>query len=942
MPAASIETWEQLAQAFLSKNFPLAKTARVIKELTSFSQNDNETLYEAWEHFKELQRLCPHHQLPVGLLMQTFYNGLNPITRGSLDAMSGGLFMKKTSAQARELLEEMAINSSMWPAERGHIPSAKPSSSTTSSVKGIVNLDPVAMLQAQFSALSHKIDRFMALCDPNGQPIQTDVDYEGMSEIEQVNFVQGQNQTNNPYSNTYNPGWRNHPNFNWRDNNNVNANQNRTTNYQNQSRDSISTLSSKIDKFIDAMSGKISNHDDGFIRIENKFDQLIKNQSSSIHNLEIQIGQLAKSIPSRKEGSLPSHTEENPKEHVKAITLRSGKNYLGPEMPENSTLPGTDLPKPKEDILKKKDAPIDSSTKTFVPKPPFPHKVRNKDYDKQLLTFLDKLKNLHINLTFMDAITQIPNYGKFLKDLISKKISWEGISSISLTEDCSSIVSSNLPTKLKDPGCFTIPCKLGDIEFPSCLCDLGASINLMPLSIFNKLGLEEDIKRTNMVLQLADQTTKRPYGIIEDILVKVDKFIFPTDFVILDFAYDVNCPLIFGRPFMNTGRALVDVSEGKVVLRIGDDKIEFDMNQVMKYPMEDFACMKLDLIEECVNDIVKKEEIIEPIMSEELEDKDPERLIREDGPVPPSIVVPPKLELKELPSHLRYAFLGEGDSLPIIISNKLTQVQEEKLKEVVRNRIGSMGWQISDLKGINPSIVMHRIHLEEDKPPKADRQRRLNPNMKEVVKNEITKLLDNGIIYPISDSEWVSPIHCVAKKGGITVVRNEEGELIPTRTTTGWRVCIDYRNLNKATRKDHFLLPFIDQMIERIVGHAFYYFLDGYSGFFQIYIYPDDQDKTTFTCPYGTFAYRRMPFGLCNAPATFQRCMTAIFNDFIKDIMEVFMDDFSVYGDSFDSCLENLDKVLSRCEETNLVLNWEKCHFMVDEGIVLGHKISEK
>ncbi|CAA7018913.1 unnamed protein product [Microthlaspi erraticum] len=131
-------------------------------------------------------------------------------------------------------------------------------------------------------------------------------------------------------------------------------------------------------------------------------------------------------------------------------------------------------------------------------------------------------------------------------------------------------------------------------------------------------------------------------------------------------------------------------------------------------------------------------------------------------------------------------------------------------------------------------------------------------------------------------------------------------------------------------------------MLERLANHPFYCFLDGYSGFFQIPIHPNDQEKTTFTCAYGTFAYRRMPFGLCNAPATFRRCMTSIFSDLIEEMVEVFMDDFSVYGASFSSCLSNLCRVLQRCEETNLVLNWEKCHFMVREGIVLGHKISEK
>nr|GEW76167.1 reverse transcriptase domain-containing protein [Tanacetum cinerariifolium] len=212
--------------------------------------------------------------------------------------------------------------------------------------------------------------------------------------------------------------------------------------------------------------------------------------------------------------------------------------------------------------------------------------------------------------------------------------------------------------------------------------------------------------------------------------------------------------------------------------------------------------------------------------------------------------------------------------------------------------------------------------------------------MQEVVKKEIVKLLDTGIIYPITDSPWVSPIYCVPKKGGITVVINENDELVPTRTVTGWRVCINYRKLNEATAKDHFPLPFMDQMLERLVGNKYICFLDDFSGYFQIPIDYIDQEKTTFTCSFGTYAYRRMPFSLCNAPATFQRCILAIFHDMIEESVEVFRDDFSVFGNSFDSCLNNLDKMLQHCKDAHLVLNWEKCHFMVKEGIMLGHKVS--
>ncbi|RVW12128.1 Transposon Ty3-G Gag-Pol polyprotein, partial [Vitis vinifera] len=269
------------------------------------------------------------------------------------------------------------------------------------------------------------------------------------------------------------------------------------------------------------------------------------------------------------------------------------------------------------------------------------------------------------------------------------------------------------------------------------------------------------------------------------------------------------------------------------------------------------------------------------------------------------------------------------------------QDDEISLLEVLKRCKKAIGWQISDLKGISPLVCTHHIYMEEEAKPIRQPQRRLNPHLQEVVRTEVLKLLQGYYLSHIN-SPWVSPTQVVPKKSGITVVQNEKGEEIATRLTSGWRVCIDYRKLNVVTRKDHFPLPFIDQVLERVSGHPFYCFLDGYSGYFQIEIDVEDQEKTTFTCPFGTYAYRRMPFGLCNAPATFQRCMLSIFSDMVERIMEVFMDDITIYGGTFEECLVNLEAVLKRCIEKDLVLNWEKCHFMVRQGIVLGHIISEK
>nr|GEX20638.1 reverse transcriptase domain-containing protein [Tanacetum cinerariifolium] len=302
---------------------------------------------------------------------------------------------------------------------------------------------------------------------------------------------------------------------------------------------------------------------------------------------------------------------------------------------------------------------------------------------------------------------------------------------------------------------------------------------------------------------------------------------------------------------------------------------------------------------------------------------------------------PPEVELKDLPPHLEYAFLKGDNKFPVIIAKELEDEEKSALIKVLRSHKRAIAWKLSDIQGINQEYYTHKILMEEDYKPAVQHQRRVNPKIHDVIKKEVEKLLDAGLIYPISDSPWVSPLHCVPKKGGFTVVKNEENELIPPRLVTRWRVCIDYRKLNEATRKDHFPLPFMDKMLERLAGNEYYCFLDGFSRYFQIPIDPRDQEKTTFTCLYETFAYRRMPFGLCNAPSTFQRCMLAIFHDMVEKMMEVFMNDFSVFGNSFNNCLSLLDKMLQRCEDTNLCLNWEKSHFMVKEGIVLGHKISK-
>ncbi|GJR37634.1 DNA-directed DNA polymerase [Tanacetum coccineum] len=356
---------------------------------------------------------------------------------------------------------------------------------------------------------------------------------------------------------------------------------------------------------------------------------------------------------------------------------------------------------------------------------------------------------------------------------------------------------------------------------------------------------------------------------------------------------------------------MIDIFNKKITLRVEDDEVIFNIDQSIKRPpTEDDECYGIDDLDNTI--ITEAQELLsdlegcEPIECKTDNDSGSDEPIRRitsintPYPVVQGLVKPIKVERE----HLYSASSNDIDEKKPELKDLLHHLEYAYLR-VLEKRKGAIAWKMSDIKGISPSYYTHNILMQDDFKLVIQPQRRLNPKVKDVVKNKIVKLLDYGLIYPISDSSWVSPIHVVPKKGGITVVLNDNNELIPFRTVTGWRVCIDYHKLNDATRKDHFPLPSIDQMLERLCGNEYYCFLNRFSGFFQIPITPEDQEKTTFTCPYGTFAYRIMPFGLCNAPSTFQRCMTAIFCDMVEDFMEVFIDDFLVFGKRIETVQKN-------------------------------------
>ncbi|XP_060969695.1 uncharacterized protein LOC133036933 [Cannabis sativa] len=308
-----------------------------------------------------------------------------------------------------------------------------------------------------------------------------------------------------------------------------------------------------------------------------------------------------------------------------------------------------------------------------------------------------------------------------------------------------------------------------------------------------------------------------PRGVIEDVLVQVNELVFPVDFYVLNMEDDsilCSTPILLGRPFMKTARAKIDVHKGTLTMEFDGKTIRFNIFSAMS---EKFSNEMVDVITTLNNDfnkIYKKVAYVElPFLTDKLQ---------------PSIVQAPIIELKTMPNHLKYAYLGENETLPVMIAKELDQVQEEKFIRVLRAHRTAITWSITNIKGISPTTCI-RILLKEGAKPTRDAQRRLNPLMMEVVNKEILKLFGVGIIYPISYSKWVSHVQVVPKIFGITIVKNEDNELVPTRMQIGWQVCIDYRKLNAATRKDHFTLPFIDQMLERLAGHPYYCFHDGYS-----------------------------------------------------------------------------------------------------------------
>lgn len=403
------------------------------------------------------------------------------------------------------------------------------------------------------------------------------------------------NQRGNYAINQYHPGLQNHENLSY--GNNANALQ-PPLGYNTQPSEGKPSLEDILETFISKTRSRF-NKDEA--RLDN-IETHISNMGAIVKNLEVQIGQIATALQSQQKGKLSSDTEVNRMENCNAITLRSDKE-VEESKPKEVMGPTPDPILTEKEHIEKQKIEAEATKKIhktysilfpdnppiLKPQLPFPQIFMKKKFDEQFARFLEVFKKIHINIPFANALAQMPNYAKFLKEVMSKKRKLEEFETVKLTEECSVILQKKLPQKLKDPDSFNIPCNIGGITFDKALGDLGASINLMPLSVFKKLGLG-DVKPITPTLQLVDRSFTYPKGIIEDVLVKVDKFIFPVDFVVLDMEEDEKVPLILGRPFLATGRALIDVQEGKLTLQVNEEQVTFNIHQAEKLPEKFNTC----------------------------------------------------------------------------------------------------------------------------------------------------------------------------------------------------------------------------------------------------------------------------------------------------------------------------------------------------------------
>src|SRR3954463_984888 len=570
LPAGSITTWQQMETAFLNEYFPASVFIRKRYDIVNFKQKEGESLGDAYKRFKRLLVACPTHNMDATEQMQNFMNGLKMKTKQLIDTAAGGSTNYSAATGIKKIIEAIAANEHLELYDR-----------SVSQPEGTIDLklaNQVVKMEDQIAAEVERRLKKMTVetqtvaqvqpaqtvsCEICNGPHQTVYCFATPQQIEEIKFLK----QNNPYSNTYNPGWKNHPNFSWKDQQQV-------------------PQKAEWEVAIERLAGQCS-------QFQEETRNNHRNTTASIKNLEVQVGQIAQHLTLQAQGTLPSSTVANPKnqEKINVVTTRTQK---APEPEEEEEIDDNlvievDLEvreNPKEpEVVISPVKPLEEKNKKEtkpVVKLPFPYRVAKKDSkEKDFEKFAAMFKKLEINLHFFEALENMPLYKKFMKEVISKK-KQVGDETKIVTEKCGRVSPARkIPIKKKDPGVVAIPCTINDRVFKKVLIDSGSSVSLMPLSIFKKLEIGK-ISESETKLQFADHTIKNSYGIAEDVMVEIDKFVYPVDFHIMDIPENEETPILLGRPFLLTSRCNLDIEKGELVVKSFDEEVTLKVLEVKK------------------------------------------------------------------------------------------------------------------------------------------------------------------------------------------------------------------------------------------------------------------------------------------------------------------------------------------------------------------------
>ncbi|KAM1790580.1 hypothetical protein ACFX12_034627 [Malus domestica] len=620
----TVTSWESMKRAFLEKFFPTSRVILLRKRISGIQQEEGESFPTYYERFKSLVASCPQHQMKEELLLQYFYEGLLPIERQMLDASAGGALVDKTPTAAKTLIANRALNAQQYEGvgQRG-----------TTRQHQVNEVSAITELQNQMANLTTLLSQVVegpkvqnvsacGVCSMQGHP--TDkcpqlIENGGWETLNAVGFGNQYQPRNDPFSNTYNPGWRDHPNFKWRD---PQQGQQQST-FRQQPPGFYQKPFAPTQPTQTNSGSSIDN--DQIFQLLTSMAQGMQNRDKRMDELEKQVGQIAEFMGQfREQGRLPSSTVVNPRggvETAKAITLRSGKEVGNEPKPSKSALKEDEKlqmeeeeqakatarieqslpqpPKPSNSATKGKEGTIQVNSNVIPPDVPFPSRFLQAKNEEEEKDVLETFRKVHVNIPLLDAIKQIPKYAKFLKKLCTTRKRIREKEVVHVSENVSALLQRKLPPKCKDPGSFTIPCVIGNTRFDHAMLDLGASINVMPYSVYASMNLGK-LKNDGVIIQLADRSNAYPKGVLEDVLVQVDHLIFPADFYVLDMedsTHSPPSPLLLGRPFMKTAQTKIDVAKGAVTMAFGGDMINFKISESVENTNDVRSCCATNVIE---------------------------------------------------------------------------------------------------------------------------------------------------------------------------------------------------------------------------------------------------------------------------------------------------------------------------------------------------------